>query len=290
MFKTSVITDEISQDLKVAIELANRFSLDAVEIRSVYDKGPFDFTMEDLQSMKKQISDANLRVSAISAPFYKCDMNNPEEIKANLIGLEKCIKAADVLGTNIIRGFAFWTNGALDACLPQIVELYQKPIQLLKNSGITLALESDPSVNTTNALELAKVLNAINHPQVKALWDPGNNIYSPHFETPYPDGYNYIKSHMVHVHLKDAVLDSENNAIGCCFGEGLVDFKGQLQSLVDDGYKDYVVMETHYRKATVLSKEILERPGGSAFSADGYEPTLECLQSLKELMSTLKES
>ncbi|MEG0693379.1 MAG: sugar phosphate isomerase/epimerase family protein [Oscillospiraceae bacterium] len=290
MFKTSVITDEISQDLGIAIELANRFSLDAVEIRSVYDKGPFDFNTEDLKAMKKQIDSANLSVSAISAPFYKCDMNNEEEIAANLAGLERCIKAADILETNMIRGFAFWKNGELDDCLNKIVELYQKPIQMLKDSGIILALESDPSVNTTNAFELAKVLDAINHPQVKALWDPGNNIYSPHFEIPYPDGYQYIKAHMAHVHLKDAVLDAQNNAIGCCFGEGLVDFKGQMQSLLDEEYQGYVVMETHYRKASVLSKEILERPGGSAFSADGYEPTVECLQSFQEMMNGLKKS
>ncbi len=289
LFKTSVITDEISQDLQIAIELAKRFSLDAVEIRSVYDKGPFEFITEDLHSMNKQIKDAGLKVSAISAPFYKCDMNNEEEVAAHLVGLENCIKAAKIFDTNMIRGFAFWTNGKLDDCIDKIVELYQKPIEMLKDTGITLVLESDPSVNTTNAFELSKVLDAINHPQVKALWDPGNNIYSPNFETPYPDGYQYIKPHMAHVHLKDAVLDEENNAIGCCFGAGLVDFKGQLQSLIDDGYDGYVVMETHYRIVSVLSKEILERPGGSAFSADGYEPTVRCLQSFEEMMRDIKK-
>ena len=289
MFKTGVISDEISQDLNVAIGLAKKFSLDAVEIRSVSDKGPFEFSDADVLAIKKAVDAAGLKVSAISAPFYKCDIDSGDEIEQNLKGLERCIKTADTLGARFIRGFTFWKKGNLDgSLLDKIAERFQKPVGMLKRSGMVMALESDPSVNASNAFQLSEVIEAINAPQVKALWDPGNNVYTPGAEVPYPDGYNRIKKHIVHVHLKDAVLDESGNAVGCCFGKGIVDFRGQLQSLLDDGYQGYVVMETHYRKVRKLSEDILKRPGGSSFSADGYEPTEESLESLKAMLHELR--
>ena len=40
MFKKGVITDEISQDMGQAVELASKYGLDGVEIRSVWEKSP----------------------------------------------------------------------------------------------------------------------------------------------------------------------------------------------------------------------------------------------------------
>ena len=44
MIKLGVITDEVSQDLEEAIQFAQRFQLDGLEIRSVWDRGPFEQT------------------------------------------------------------------------------------------------------------------------------------------------------------------------------------------------------------------------------------------------------
>ncbi len=285
LFKTSVITDEISQDLDVAIELAVKHGLDAIEIRSVYDKDPFSMKKEDFENIAQKAKKAKLKVSAISAPFFKCSMDSEEEVEAHLLGLQRCIDGAKVLETKYIRGFAFWKNGELTSCIDKIVSLYEKAIQIIKDEDVCLVLESEPSVNTGNAKELAQVLKAINNPKVKALWDPGNNLYSKTIETPYPDGYNYVKDYVEHVHLKDALINENNEADGCRLGEGLVDFKGQFNALQNDNYDGYVVVETHYRKNTTLSKEILERPGGTAFSADGYEPSEECIISMMELLN-----
>ena len=110
-FKTSVITDEIDQDFEKACDLACEFALDAVEIRSVYERGPFEFTDDDLRRMKEILSKKGLKVCAISSPFFKCKMNDHDEIKNHLEGLRRCIAIADELGTDLIRGFTFWAEG-----------------------------------------------------------------------------------------------------------------------------------------------------------------------------------
>lgn len=284
MFRLGVITDEISQDLDTALGLAKEFSLDGVEIRSVWDHGPFALTAQEGEQIARQVRAARMQVCAISAPFYKCALDDGQEIAAHLRGLGQCIRLAEQLGTRYIRGFPFWGGGELAGRLPQIAAQFEEPVRLLKEAGMTLLLESDPSVSACTGAQLAEVIRAIGSPQVQALWDPGNDLYAPIEERPFPEGYEALRPYIRHVHLKDAVKGPDGQAVGCRFGEGLVDFKGQLRALKEDGYDGWLVMETHYRLHTTLSKEILERPGGSAFSADGYEPTRQCLESLQQML------
>ena len=52
MFKRGVITDEISQQFEEAVELAVRYKLDSVEIRSVWEKVPHELDKEDIKKLK----------------------------------------------------------------------------------------------------------------------------------------------------------------------------------------------------------------------------------------------
>lgn len=287
MFRLGVITDEISQDLDTALDLAEKFQLDGVEIRSVWDKSPFELSLSEAKRIGRAVRDRGMCVCGISAPFFKCGINDAEELRAHLAGLSHCIELAELWEAPVIRGFSFWREGAPAELLPLIAERYAAPAELVRRHGLTLALESDPSVNACNAAELARVVDAVASPAVRALWDAGNDIYAPEPEIPYPDGYEALRGRIAHVHLKDAIRGEDGAVDGCRFGEGLVDWKGQLAALARDGYDGFLVMETHYRLGNVLSEEALRRPGGAAFSEGGIEPTRRCLQSLRELLEAL---
>ncbi len=271
--------------MKVAIELAARYGLDGIEIRSVWEKGPHELDKEDIGQIRKLVNAAKMEVCSISSPFFKCNMDKDEEVEQNMRILEKSIQLAQELGTGIVRGFTFWNTGDFNACLPKIISRFEEPVKMLEKAGITLALESDPSVFASNAGRLVKVIEGINQPCVKGLWDPGNDMYDPRGEIPYPDGYEIIKPYIVHVHLKDAVRLPDGKAAAAPIGEGQVDFVGQFGALLKDGYSGYVVLETHYRPQHEMSEELLALPKGSAFSHLGYEATE---QSLKNWMTLLE--
>ena len=115
---------------------------------------------------------------------------------------------------------------------------------------------------------------------MQALWDPGNDVYAPTGEIPYPDGYTVLKPYINHVHIKDAKRDAAGEPVGVCFGEGQVDFAGQLQALAADGYKGFCVLEPHFR-ATPLSEEELKHPGGAAFSDGGMEACTASFETIR---------
>jgi sugar phosphate isomerase/epimerase len=286
VFKTAVITDEIDQDFETACALARKYSLDGVEIRSVYERGPFEFTGDDAQRMKEVLSKTGLKACAISSPFFKCRMDEPEEIREHLKGLRRCIALADELGADLIRGFTFLANPDRAFDVQAIASRFGEALTILENTGKILVLESDPSVQATNAGTLAQVVEAVNSPLVRALWDPGNDIWDPLGEVPYPDGYGVIKSLMAHMHLKDGIR-KDRNPEGAPVTKGDVDFEGQFRALIKDGYSGYVSLETHYRPAHKISEELLAMPKGAAFSFGGYEATDESLGLWKALLDRI---
>ena len=284
-FKTSVITDEIDQDFETACKLALEYSLDAVELRSVYEHGAFEYTDDDIRRVKNVLSKNGLKICAISSPFFKCKMDESEEIKSHLQSLRECARRADELGTDLIRGFTFWTSpGGFNP--GAIASHFEEAVKILEETGKTLVLESDPGVNASNAQMLVQVIEKINSKWVQGLWDPGNDVWDPHGEIPYPDGYNIIKKYLKHVHLKDGNKKS-GKPEGVPIGTGEVDWEGQFRALVSDGYTGYVSLETHYRPGKEIPENLIAMPKGAAFSWGGYEATKESLGLWKKILEKI---
>jgi L-ribulose-5-phosphate 3-epimerase len=282
MFKRAVITDEISQDFRTAAELALKYRLQGVEIRSVGEKGPHELGPRDIRGMKAVLEETGLSVCAISAPFFKCGIDEP--VGGQLDILRRCADLAHALATALVRGFTFWRTGDFEAELPRIVSRFTEPCEILEREALTLALEFDENINACNARRLARVIDAVGSPRVKALWDPANDLEDPEGEEPFPAGYEIIKPHMVHVHLKDGKRMSDGSVAAVALGTGDMDYPAVFRRLAQDRYAGWVVLETHYRPARPLDSAQLALPGGAAFSLLGYEATEECLVNWEELM------
>jgi L-ribulose-5-phosphate 3-epimerase len=282
MYKKGVITDEISQDFEVAAGLAQKYNLNAVEIRSVFEKGPHELDKNDIKKMKDILAGTDLKVCGISSPFFKCELDDDSAVKENIGILRNCIELAHAFDTKIVRGFAFWRKGSLSENINKIIDRFEEPLKIIGHEDIILALETEPSVYTSNAASVVKILKILNSPMVRGLWDPGNGIYDPAGEVPFPDGYEIIKPYMAHMHLKDA-RKTGGEIIAVPVGEGDVGYIGHFNKLISDGYDDYVVLETHYRPKQALNEELMALPKGSAFSYLGYEATEECLIKWRSL-------
>ncbi len=146
MYKTGIITDEISQDLNIAAKLAREDGLDALEIRSVNDKNPFELTLEDYKTISQTATDHGLEICAISSPLFKCDINNPDLVEKHIRGLYHCLEAAKILNCKLIRGFTFWRNDDDPDQLKRGAEIYQRIVPAVKEAGVQIVIESEASV------------------------------------------------------------------------------------------------------------------------------------------------
>ncbi len=290
MFKISVVGDEVSQDFQNVVNFAAEFNLGAIEIRSVWNKPPQALTTHDIDQMKRVLDGPGIQIVGIASPFLKCDIDDLKAREEHLEILRACIKLAKAFDANLIRTFAFWKMDDVEERWSEIVSAYDEPVKIAESEGIILGLENEASTSLATAKLTERFVREIDSSNVRVVWDPANEFHAEGWgETPYPDGYERLKCMMVHVHVKDSAKNRDTGKIECvAIGEGVIDWKNQLQALVDDGYDGYISLETHWRPALKIDEGLLNRPGGSSFSEAGEEASQICMKNLFAMIEKLR--
>lgn len=288
--KLSVFSDEISQDFARAVEVAAQNGCRAVEVRSVWDHAPQDIPATDIAKMKDILAAKGMAVSCIAAPFYKCDLDSPGEIAQHHDILRRCIDLGRAFDCSLVRAFTFWRRHKLDNdTWKKIVEQFHKPLEIVRDAGMVLALENESSTYIGTGACTARFLDAVGAPELKVIWDPQNAFvdYDEDEQRPWSEGYAAVRDKIVHVHVKDCESDREKQQFECVeVGAGGIDWQAQFQALADDGFDGYCSLETHWRPKT-LSKEEIDTPGGSTYSKDGEYASRKCLENMNAMIERL---
>src|SRR5580765_2709675 len=163
-FKLSVITDEISQDLAHACEVAAReFGLGWVELRAMNNKNIINWDAHDIAEAKGILQRFNLHVSEIASPVFKTDWpgapksefspKNPQfgadftDAQQDEL-LERAFALAKAFDNAPIRIFDFWRLADQKPYRDAIDERIRKAAVLAAQKGATLTLENEMACNT----------------------------------------------------------------------------------------------------------------------------------------------
>jgi L-ribulose-5-phosphate 3-epimerase len=263
-FKLSVITDEISQDFGHALEVASKeFGLGHVELRGMWNKNVINLDEKETAEVKRLLGKFGLQVTDIASPLFKTDWPGAPTSKYSpkkpQFGadysfaqqaevLERSIAAAKSAGTDRVRCFDFWRlddpkpfREAMDSKLRDTAAQVEK-------QKITLLLENEFGCNTATGAEAGRTLQAVQSPNLKLNWDPGNAAYRG--EIAFPDGFaNIPKERIGHMHCKDVSRKADGSFEWAAMGRGVIDFVGQFRAMVQAGYSGTMSLETHWRGA-----------------------------------------
>ncbi len=73
-FRVAVITDEITQDLGRALEIASKdFGMDWVELRGLWNKNIMALDAKEIEEARQLLEKYHLRVTDIGSPLFKVD-------------------------------------------------------------------------------------------------------------------------------------------------------------------------------------------------------------------------
>jgi len=288
MFKLSVITDEVSQDLKTVVSFAKEYGLDGVEVRTLWNKNIVQMSKAELRELKATLDGEGLEIPSMATPFFKCGIDDEAKVKEHLDILRKSIDLGHELSCRLIRGFTFWRKGSYQKLRDEVLAQFQEVVRILNPAPeFVLGIENEAATTVGTGNELAEFLSDLDSSQVRGIWDPGNVVFVEDIEeTPYPDGYEAAKEYMIHFHLKDAKKDAEGKPHWTLVGEGDIDYEGQFAALARDGYTGFVSLETHWRPKE-LSKELVDRPGGGAYSEGGNVGSRLCMESTLRMLEKL---
>ena len=283
MFKLGVITDGISRDFEYALDTMVETGFEYVELQYLWEKQVGDLTDADVARVKDLIEARNLKVSCIShhnlsalpvdtavfAPAYR----------EHITTLQRCIEIAQALGTNLVRIFSFRKEMVLFGAEPivsegtwsTLLDRLEEPLRIADDADITLVIETAISGNVTSALLARKLIDELDVPHLKVLWDPCSSLYCT--EVPFPDGYEVIREHIVHVHLKDGVVNlpaATFDFCAMCQGQMAPYYNDIVRALKRDGYDGTISLESVYtpeggtredgfRESLPIFMELMER-------------------------------
>jgi L-ribulose-5-phosphate 3-epimerase len=255
----AAITDEFSPDLNCAIPLLQEIGMTGAELRVVNGKNIMDLSDEELRTAKDSLESAGMQVISIASPLLKCVLPNAADVDSRFQHdifaskhtfedqprlTEHAFKLAEFFGARIIRVFSYWRTVQPERCFDAIVNALSNLAQKASAHNVIIGLENEHACNVGTAAESAKVLAALDHPNLKLVWDPANALVGG--ENPFPFGYNLLpKKRVVHVHAKDCHMEGHTPVWGP-LGTRHVDWKGQISALLSDGYRGYLSLETHW--------------------------------------------
>jgi L-ribulose-5-phosphate 3-epimerase len=260
MMPLAAITDEFSPDLDVALDAMTRVGMTGAELRVVGDRNLIQFSDDEVDRVRATVEARGMRVISIASPVLKCVLPDAPSIdtrfQQDVFGssftmadqprLEKrALEIAERTGARIVRVFSYWRTVDPDACFDRVCEALRRLATTASERGITIGIENEPACNIATGAETARVMAAVDHPNLQVIWDPANALVAG--ETPFPDGYRSLPpARIVHVHAKDCTVSGQTPTWGAV-GEMAVDWKGQLRALVADGYTGWLSLETHWK-------------------------------------------
>ena len=255
----AAITDEFSPDLEVALDAMSKIGMTGAELRVLWGKNIMDLTDAELDRAKQILDGKGFQVMSIASPLLKCVLPDSPEIDSRFqhdIFASKhtfedqprlaahAFEIAHRTGAKIIRVFSYWRTVEPLRCFDRIVTALGELAEKASKEDLIIGLENEHACNLATGAEAAAALRAVDHPNLKLVWDPANALVSG--EVPFPDGYRLLPANRVaHVHAKDCYMKGhkpEWGPLGACG----IDWKGQIAALLADGYRGYISLETHW--------------------------------------------
>ncbi len=282
--RLAILTDEVSQDLDEVIRFAREERLDGIEVRSLFGRAFKDLTRDDLKLIAARASEAGLAIAGAASPVFKCDLDSPTEIAAHVELFRRAVEAAHLLGTDLVRVFAFLrrSHPATSEDLARAATHFSKLLDVVQGTGLRIGIENEASCVVANGIEMAEFWRHLPvSPQLGVVWDPCNCLYLDGDNDPVTDDFPRIADHVTHVHIKDAKRDGHRAAPTCVeIGTGGIDFPAHLRDLKARGYRGWVTLETHWR-VVPLDTETQHLPAGHAFSAHAEPASRICIRHLR---------
>lgn len=229
--KLSIISDQVSQDLEEALNIIVKEGYEYVELHNVFGHSIETCTQEEVDKIQRLLKQYSVKVSNIASTiFFLCPLYPEDEVSLfnpifysiqgnleyHLRILENACWIANELDCPKIRIFPFrWPDNrkgpyGTKQDIEKIIENIKKALHISKKYHVTLMLENCPYSHLPKGEMTLQVVQAINDPYLKLLWDPANsyraireNVPKEYMDWNLEEELLHLYPYIGHIHLKN---------------------------------------------------------------------------------------
>jgi sugar phosphate isomerase/epimerase len=232
------LTDTVTSDLDRALHYTLLWGLEGVELRTIgtaEDRVPF----VNEGKLKRRLAANELPAVAVVPGMFEGPVAERTAWLNELAAFDETLQFCRRLGCPcvVVSAFAAGSGGEQE----QVVEALVRAGRAAAARGITVAVLNEYGMGYATGAALAGLLEAVNHPAVRAAWSPASALRGG--EDP-AAGLEALRRHVALVRC----FDGESRAEAWTHrlpGEGSVDWPHQLAALVAAGFEGPISLEVH---------------------------------------------
>lgn len=250
-----------------AIELLHKMGADGVEIvvQDDYKSGlPTHCSREILEQVKQCAQDNHIQIICLTP--YNSYFNSLDEAvrQKELAAIEDVIGYCDFLGAKYIR---IYGGNLVAGDTEKLEERWAKLVESLRylgdkaaEKGVTLVVENHFNTMAVSAKQSAKLMEDVNHPAVRILYDQANLAFTGNED--YVQAIQTQQQYVAYMHVKDLVFkegvaftssdvahpkEEERNVYTRIVGEGVLPWPEILRAVKEQGYDGWLSLEYERR-------------------------------------------
>lgn len=262
MFLTG-FADEAGADLATQIRATKELGWKFIETRKIGNKTLATLTDAEFDDFCEKLDEAGISINCYGSAVANWSRHprKEEDFQASIDELNAAIPRMHKLGVKIIRGMSFVMAPDEQPDSPELEAIIFKKVrhlvEICADNGIVYGHENCRNYGGLSYKHTLKLLENVNHDNLKLIYDTGNPCFSYRWigTPPYPiqsswEFYRNVREHIVYVHIKDALAlpNDDLSRVSCEYtyaGDGAGDVRAIVRDLRKTGYDGGFSMEPH---------------------------------------------
>jgi sugar phosphate isomerase/epimerase len=271
-FALSAFGDEIDPDLETQLRVMRDLRIGRLDLRGAWGVNVLDLSDEQTSAVHHLCTEYGIEVCCLGSPVGKSPILEP--IGKEAANLARLFEIGRALGARRIRVFSFYppdisVNTGYDAFVQLSADRLAHLTRLAAAEGFLLLLENEKDIVTDTPERCHAVLQIAGSANLRFTWDPANFVQVG-VARPMARGWQMLKSHVSHVHIKDALL-ADGSVRPAGLGDGEV--RELLSGLRVMGYQGDLCLEPHLTFAGASGGS--SGPEGMAIAAAALRKLME---------------
>ena len=273
----SAFSDEYADGFSEQLAAMKRLGIDYIELRFVNKKNVSALTGEEVETVRRQLKDAGIRVSAIGSPLGKVAIDG--DWQAHLDQTKRICETACRLDSCFVRMFSFYLpeGEAPERYRDQVIDRLGQMLDIADSYGVTFGHENEARIYGDSPERCLDLLESFRG-RLRCVFDMGNFLLEGH--DPYPKAYESLKPYLGWFHVKDALRAGAIVPAGkgeACISQILRDYRQSGSGSV------FVTLEPHLQTFSGLNALVgksFENPYQFENQQVAFEEALRCLKEV----------
>jgi len=231
------LSDTVTPDVSRALHYTALWGLEGVELRRVGHGVVPDVPNERV--LRDRLAQGEMAVVALVPGLFEAPTADRAAAFDGLARLSGTLVFARRVACPVVVASGFAADGF---ALAEAVDVLRRAGDAVARAGVHLAVLNEPDMAHRTGDDLARLLDAVDHPNVGAAWHPANALRAG--ERP-ADGLAALGARVRHVRVRDGAVQGTGGWADTLVGEGDVDWPAQGARLKAVGYAGALSLEVH---------------------------------------------